>query len=77
LYSSANSAESTSPVSMSTASSSVEGAITLSEIWVVGLYQYSFVLLSQRTITGMYPMARTPNLAGAPAALFALIHSTT
>jgi hypothetical protein len=39
-YSLTNLAESGSPASMLTASSSLEGAATLSEAWIVGLYQY-------------------------------------
>jgi hypothetical protein len=43
-----NCAESSVPASICMASWSVEGACTLSEVRVVGLYQYIFVLLPEK-----------------------------
>src|SRR5215217_893450 len=46
-YSFMNSAESSEPASICMACESLEGAVTFSEEWVVGLYQYICVLLSK------------------------------
>src|ERR687896_2475379 len=53
-------AESWVPASICMACSSVEGASTLSEVRVVGLYQYISlcVLLPERTISVMFPLLR-------------------
>src|ERR671916_479670 len=63
-YSLTNLAESGCPASMRTASSSLAGAATLSEAWILGLYQYICVLLPNRTLTSMYPMLRSRNGRG-------------
>jgi hypothetical protein len=60
-YSLTNVAEFGWPASMRMASSSSEGSVTLSEVWVLGLYQYVRVLLPKRTLVPMYPMLRVRN----------------
>src|SRR5215208_339092 len=58
-YSSMNSAESWVPASICMACSSAEGASTLSEVRVVGLYQYIFVSsFPKRTLSLMFPLLR-------------------
>src|SRR5215218_9347602 len=60
-YSFMSSAESLVPASICIACSSVEGASTLSELRVVGLYQYIFVLLPEKDdASDVYPMLRAP-----------------
>src|SRR5215211_1461313 len=54
-----NSAESWVPASICMACSSAEGASTLSEVRVVGLYQYIFVSsFPKRTMSLMFPLLR-------------------
>src|ERR671921_2748340 len=55
-----SSAESLVPASICMACSSVEGASTLSDVWVVGLYQYIFfVLLPEKdAMSLMFPVLR-------------------
>src|SRR4028118_919795 len=60
-YSLTNVADSGCPASMRTACSSLGGAATLSEVWLVGLYQYICVLLPKRTLILMYPMPQVQN----------------
>src|SRR5215212_1657021 len=58
-YSAMKFAESGVPASTSTACSSVEGACTLSEVRVAGLYQYIFVSsFPKRTMPLIYPLLR-------------------
>jgi hypothetical protein len=56
-YSLTKVAESDAPASMCIAYSSCEGAATLSEVWVMGLYQYICVLLSEKDVCTYVPDA--------------------